>query len=268
VVDAVEASDLPPVARHLMVTLCGRLSGRGMDTGELGEHSPSLSLLADLTGWKPTPVKKYLGELERLDWLIRVQPPVELQRSKKARTSYTVRIPDEPPDLSALSRPPRDLDNDLSALSRSPDDHGLGRHATGARSPRGHTSDSQADQTLTRAADAIRAAVPGVTDDEIEAFIAKITPKCRTGNIAGFLAAFPAADIAAQITAMRTERKRAKQKADQTEIGKFREWARNQPPCGHGQPGGDLTDPAGIVLCPKCRRGLPAEDDEPLRRTS
>ena len=77
VVDAVEASDLPPVARHLMVTLCGRLRDDGMHTGELGGYSPSLSLLAGLTGWKPTPVKKYLGGLERLGWLIRVQPPVE-----------------------------------------------------------------------------------------------------------------------------------------------------------------------------------------------
>jgi hypothetical protein len=104
VVDAVESSDLPPVARHLMVTLCGHLTGRGMHTGRLGEASPSLSTLARITGWKPTAVKKHLAELERMGWLIRDQPPVKLQRAEKAVTKYTVRIPGQPPDLSALSR--------------------------------------------------------------------------------------------------------------------------------------------------------------------
>lgn len=118
---------------------------------------------------------------------------------------------------------------------------------------------SQADAT----ANAIRAAAPGVTDDEIEAFIAKITPKCRTGNVARFVAGFSASDIAAQIAAIRKERKSAKHQADKAEIGKFREWARKQAACEHGQPGGDLTDPGGTVLCPKCRRGLPADRDEP-----
>jgi len=153
VVDAVEASDLPPPARHLMLTLCGRLSGSGMHTGKLGDYSPSLSHLSTLTGWKPTPVKKYLGELEQLGWLIRDQPPVKLQRSEKARTKYTVRIPGEPPDLSASSRPSDDLEDDVSDLSRPPDDHGLGRHATQARSPHGHKSDrAQTGQTGARAA--------------------------------------------------------------------------------------------------------------------
>jgi hypothetical protein len=145
VVDAVEASDLPPIARHLMVTLCSRLSRRGMHTGQLGEYSPSLSELARITGWKLTPVKKYLSELEGLGWLIRDQPPVKLQRSEKARTKYTVRIPGEPHEMSASSRSPHDLDGEQA---RSPRDLELGRHTTQARSPRDHRSDSQTDQTL------------------------------------------------------------------------------------------------------------------------
>lgn len=262
VVDAVEASDLPPVARHLMVTLCGRLSGRGMDTGQLGEHSPSLSELARLTGWKATPVKKYLGELEQLGWLIRDQPPVKLQRAEKAKTKYTVRIPAEPPGMSALSRPPHDLEaeearppRDLeSDPARSPDDLELGRHATRARSPRDHRSDSQTDQTLSAVAATIRAAAPGATDDEIEALIAKITPNCRTGNVAAYLAGFQASDIAAQIAAVRTERKRAKQKADKAEVARWRTWASKQPDCEHGQPGGNLIGPDGVTPCPSCRQ--------------
>jgi hypothetical protein len=153
VVDDVEASDLPGAARHLMLTLCLRLGGHRAHTGQLGEYSPSLSELARITGWKLTAVKKYLGELERLGWLIRDQPPVKLQRSEKARTKYTVRIPGEPPDVSGLSRSPDDLEDGMSALSRSPDDHGLGRHATGARSPRDHKTEGQKKHNGARAAD-------------------------------------------------------------------------------------------------------------------
>jgi hypothetical protein len=262
-VDAVEVSDLPPVARHLILTLCGRLSGRGMHTGQLGEYSPSLSELARLTGWKPTPVKKYLGELDRLGWLIRDQPPVERQRSEKAKTKYTVCIPGEPPDLSALSRPLHDLEaeparspRDLAAdLAGSPDDLELGRQTTGARSPRGHRSDRQTDQTLSPVAAAIRAAVPGITDDEIETFIAKkIKPNCRTGNIAGYLASWSQSDIAAKVTAFRSERKGAKRKDAQAEIARFRNWAAKQPPCPDGMPGGDLIGPDGVAPCPLCRQ--------------
>ena len=260
VVDAVEESDLPPVARHLMLTLCGRLSKRGMDTGELGEHSPSLSELARLTGWKPTPVKKYLGELDQLGWLIRDQPPVKLQRSEKARTKYTVRIPGEPPDLPVLSRPPRDLEDERA---RPSDDLELGRYATGARSPGGHRSDGQTDQTLSPAADLIRTAVPGITDGEIEAFIKnKVKPRCRTGNIAGYLAGWSQSDIVTKVAAFRSERNDAKQKAAKEEIARFRDWAKLQPACIHGQPGGSLADPGGTILCPRCRLGLPADSDE------
>jgi hypothetical protein len=115
VVDAVEASDLPPIARHLMVTLCGRLrKGRGMLTGELGEHSPSLSLLGLLTGWGRTAIQAQLNELETGGWLIRERPDVAEARSKKARTIYTVRIPGTPPELSVLSRSPGDHASDRS----------------------------------------------------------------------------------------------------------------------------------------------------------
>jgi hypothetical protein len=162
VVDAVEASDLPPPARHLMLTLCLRCGEHRAHTGQLSEYSPSLSELARLTGWKATPVKKYLGELERLGWLIRDQPPVKLQRSEKARTKYTVRIPGEPPDLFALSRPPHDLENDMSGLSRSPDDHGLGRQATWARSPRDHITEGQKKQNGADAADGRKPSARGV----------------------------------------------------------------------------------------------------------
>lgn len=48
------------------------------------------------------------------------------------------------------------------------------------------------------AGDIIRNAVPNATDEEIDAFIAKISPDCRSGNIAGYLGSWSAADIAAK----------------------------------------------------------------------
>jgi hypothetical protein len=223
-----------------------------MHTGQLGEYSPSLSELARLTGWKPTPVKKYLFELEQLGWLIRDQPPVKLQRSEKAVTKYTVRIPDEPPDMSALSRPPDDLESDPA---RSPDDLELGRHATRARSPRGHRSDRQTNQTLSPFADLIRAAAPRATDDEIEAFIeTKVKRSCKTGNIAAYLAAWSRSDIADGVAAVRKERKLAEQDAAKAEVAEWLKWADKQPDCDHDEPGGNLIRPDGIAKCPSCRR--------------
>lgn len=95
------------------------------------------------------------------------------------------------------------------------------------------------------AADTIRTAVPGVTDDEIEAFIAKITPKCRTGNIAAYVAKFAPTDIAAQIAANRKDTMTAAR-------------ARPQP-----RPAGDIVAEVTTGFCrhdgvpsrcPSCRR--------------
>ena len=97
VVDAVEASELSPGARHLLVTMCLRCGGHRERTGQLGEFSPSLSELSRITGWKLTAVKKYLGELEQAGWLIRDQPPVKLQRRRRRGRST--------PSESPASRP-------------------------------------------------------------------------------------------------------------------------------------------------------------------
>lgn len=52
---------------------------------------------------------------------------------------------------------------------------------------------------------------------------------------------------------------RARQSAAKAETAQFVERARRQPPCQHGQPGGDQIHPAsGQPLCPLCRtRGRP-----------
>jgi hypothetical protein len=107
----------------------------------------------------------------------------------------------------------------------------------------------------------IRAAVPAVTDDEIEIVIEqKIKPKCWTGNLAGYLAQWSESDIAAKVAEVRTDRKRAKRQADKAEVARFRTLASKQPECEHGQPGGDLIGPDGIAPCPFCRNQLDASD--------
>lgn len=48
--------------------------------------------------------------------------------------------------------------------------------------------------------------------------------------------------------------KTTKQKADKALVARFRAWASKQPPCEHGQHGGDLIGPDGIAPCPLCRQ--------------
>jgi len=139
VVDAVEASVLPAIARHVLLTLANHAD---VTTGELGENSPSLTRLAQWTGWKPTAVKAHLLTLEAGGWLVRRRPPVAAARAQKERTRYAVRIPGEAPGMPVSSRSPHDLEQ---KQARSPHDLALGRHTTMTRSSHGHEVD-QADQ--------------------------------------------------------------------------------------------------------------------------
>ena len=132
VIDAVEESDLPPIARHLMHVLCGRAD---VDTGDLGDHSPSLSLLATLTGWSRRVVVNHLDVLEDGKWLVRTRPTVAAARSKKERTRYAVRVPGDPPDSSSAPGAP---ESGLSSASGAPE---LVHVTHGASAPGAHASD-------------------------------------------------------------------------------------------------------------------------------
>ena len=48
-------------------------------------------------------------------------------------------------------------------------------------------------------------------------------------------------------------------RARQEDVAKFRDWAKKQPACPDGMPGGDLIGPDGVAPCPLCRQATSAE---------
>lgn len=84
---AIKESDLPPAARHIMLTLLTFLDKGVLD---LGKWSPSLTELARVTGLHRVTITRNLTVLEKDGWLVRHRPPIEKARSKKARTRYVI----------------------------------------------------------------------------------------------------------------------------------------------------------------------------------
>lgn len=145
---AVEASDLAPIGRHILLVLCGRM----MQGSTLipREHSPSLNRLAAGTGWDRRTIMRHLTELENAGWLIRHRPDPVKARTEHARTSYTVLMPG-PGTASTRAR-----DTGTRGLGASPAQardtvtRGLGTGDLGARggAPRNQIlSDQRTDQS-------------------------------------------------------------------------------------------------------------------------
>lgn len=145
---AVEKSGLPPIGRHILLVLCGRM----MQGSTLipREFSPSLTTLAAGTGWDRRTIMRYLTELENAGWLIRHRPPPEKARREHARTAYTVLMP----GLGAGSSQPRDTGTPglgaRSAQARDTGTRGLGADGPEARGTAPHSqglSDQRTDQS-------------------------------------------------------------------------------------------------------------------------
>jgi hypothetical protein len=99
---AVKASELPAIARHMLLDLLTYT-----DAGTLVlpyRWSPSLTGLEDDTGWSRRTVTRYLDLLEAEGWLARLRPTVHDARVKHRRTAYTVMIPDGLGTQAAQSR--------------------------------------------------------------------------------------------------------------------------------------------------------------------
>lgn len=131
---AVLASELPAPARLLLLVLLIRADARTLDTGK---YSPSLTKLADDTGLGRSTVARELDRLERAGWIERHRPPVDLARSKKARTRYVVRDPASP---RAGLVPERDQASPTAGL-------GWSQSGTSASPRAGHRSDLLSDQS-------------------------------------------------------------------------------------------------------------------------
>jgi hypothetical protein len=88
---AVERSDLEPIGRHIILVLCGRMM-QGSTVIPPG-HSPSLTKLAEGTGWDRRTIMRHLNLLEETGWLIRRRPDPHLARTQHVRTAYVVTAP-------------------------------------------------------------------------------------------------------------------------------------------------------------------------------
>lgn len=89
---AIEASSLPPISCHILLTLCIRMQQGSTEI--LPHHSPSLSTLARGTKWSRKTIMRYLARLEEDKWIERHRPPPRLARTVYMTTRYVVRIPD------------------------------------------------------------------------------------------------------------------------------------------------------------------------------
>ena len=143
-----EASDLPPIGRHIILVLCGRM----MQGSTLipREHSPSLTRLAAGTGWDRRTIMRYLTVLEKAGWLIRHRPDPEKARKEHARTSYTVLMP----ELGTGSAQARDTatpglgTGSAQARDTRPSGLGTGDPEARGREPSNQTlSDQRTDQS-------------------------------------------------------------------------------------------------------------------------
>ncbi len=145
---AVEASDLAPIGRHIILVLCGRM----MQGSTLipREHSPSLTRLAAGTGWDRRTIMRHLTLLEKAGWLIRHRPDPARARREHARTSYTVLMPKlGAPSAQARDTGTRGLGAE-SAQARDTGTRGLGAGDPGARGAAPHSqtlSDQRTDQS-------------------------------------------------------------------------------------------------------------------------
>jgi hypothetical protein len=136
---AVEASDLAPIGRHIILVLCGRMM-QGSTVIPPG-FSPSLTQLARATGWDRRTIMRYLNILEAAGWLIRRRPDPGKARTEHIRTAYVVTVARDTASRGVGAG---------SAQARDSTSRGLGTSdskARGTLSPNQIFSDQRTDQS-------------------------------------------------------------------------------------------------------------------------
>lgn len=142
-----KSSDLPPIARHLLLDLLTY-----MDAGSLAvpyRWSPSLTGLSGDTAWTRRTVIRWLDYLEQAGWLARLRPTVHDARVHHRRTAYTVLIPDR-----LVTGRPQSKDTETPALvtgraqarDRTPPELGTQSPGAGDRARLIQTVPDQPDQ--------------------------------------------------------------------------------------------------------------------------
>lgn len=138
---AVLASELPPPARQVLLTLAVLADWPSGRTP--AEHTPSLTRLARSTGLSRSTVADHLNRLESDGWVTRLRPGAARAQAEKARTQYRLVVPGTGPGGGLVQHP------DQSATRTSPiGGPALVRHPDGASPPAGHVPDlPQTNQT-------------------------------------------------------------------------------------------------------------------------
>lgn len=238
--NAIEDSELPYRARHLLHTLLRRAD---VATGAIPDQfQPSLAALQNRTGFRHETLLRELNRLEKARWLIRDRRGPGRGR----RTRYTVTVPENGP-LSdqigtAENGPPADP---LNSGNRSAFAAGNGPHA-GPQLDRSTRSSIEA-----RAADerkVIRRFLPGVTDDEIETIRNHPAVRQATKPAAYLTELGRNGDLAALLEQLAGEH-------HDEDLKRRREQISQMPPCEHGIPGGREPHPdTGLPwACALCR---------------
>lgn len=112
---AVGASDLPPVERHIVLALCTY-----MDQGSTlipAQYTPSLTRLAEVTGWNRRTIRRHIKALAKAGWLGLARVP-----GKRYRYAVTCPQPDpardtEPSELGTGSPAARDTEPPVQTSS-------------------------------------------------------------------------------------------------------------------------------------------------------
>lgn len=245
---AVLRSDLKAPARLIMLVLC---SVSKAETAVVPrEHTPSLSMLADLTGLSRRSVADHLNVLEAGRWVIRSRPSVTQAQIEKERTQYRLSVPASA--RAALARP---IGPGVASAPRAPASAGgapeLVQEVHWASAPVAHKTDrSKPTEPPARTAspEQIVRDATGCSPAEAAAIANRVRNERQPRSLPGLLRRMAAdGDLADLLTDCRAARQRDEVAAALAKI-------RDGPLCSHHVPGGASPHPvSGEPVCPQCR---------------
>lgn len=228
---AVQASALHGIARALLLHLAVLADWPGGKVPP--RYSPSLSELAEKSGFSRRAVAMHLNAAEEAGWLVRTRPDVAKARADKDTTVYGLRAPASARHALASAPDAPELVHDMHWAS-----------ARGAHKP----VLTNTKPAAAAAADFV-ATQTGATDEVAERVVADLVEEKNPRSLIGLLRRLDADGDLADRAKAATERLaagRIEQELAQLRTGE---------PCPHGQHGGELPHPStGQPLCPLCRR--------------
>lgn len=259
---AVVASDLPPAARQLMLTLA--VYTDSLTAVIPDEYTPSLTDLEKATGLSRATVARHLARLEKDDWISRIRPESAHALGAGERTKYRLSIPasctvtlvpsvkeDEPSVTVRLGSVTATLDlvsqRDVPSVTVRPRTY---VHTGSIQQQRVGAGEPPTDDGVTMIEIPARIVIEatGAKPSEADAIVTRVRNERNPRSLPALLRHMAKdGELAQLLTEQRAATRKAAVAAQMIEL-------RRAPPCEHGDPGGNLPHPAsGAPLCPKCR---------------